>query len=442
MDRRKVGDTRGSNQHQTSRRRHDTNIPCLGSRRMAGLDSRSQQLYRRARQVIPGGVNSPVRNYSPYPLFVGSAKGSKFKTVDSQEYLDYCMAYGALIDGQPTEIEVELAELIASLMPSMEMVRLVNSGTEATMHAIRLARAFSGKKKVLKFEGGFHGSHDSVLVKAGSGATLLGSPSSEGVSSEVAKNTLVSRFNDEKVAGKIIRDHSSELAAVIVEPVLGNIGPVLPNPGFLETLRKITEENEVLLIFDEVITGFRLSIGGAQEYYKIRPDLTILGKILGGGLPLSAFGGRRDILEKLAPLGPVYQAGTYSGNPVSVSAALATLDSLRKRGGQVYSRLERMGDEMRHGMSDHLESARVTAQVNGVASMFQLFFTDRPVTDYHSAKSADMRKYEKYFHSLLASRIFVPPSQFETCFLSTAHNEDELEATLGAIGAAVKTLSR
>src|SRR5712692_4704692 len=256
---------------------------------MAGLDSRSQQLYRRAR-------------------------------------------------------EVELAELIASMVPSIQMIRLVNSGTEATMHAIRLARAFSAKKKVLKFEGGFHGSHDSVLVKAGSGATLLGTPSSEGVPSEVAKNTLVSRFNDEKIAGKIIRDHSSELAAVIVEPVLGNIGPVLPKPGFLETLRKVTEENDILLIFDEVITGFRLSIGGAQEYYKIRPDLTILGKILGGGLPLSAFGGKREIMEKLAPLGPVYQAGTYSGNPVSVSAALATLESLRKRAGQVYSRLEKMGD--------------------------------------------------------------------------------------------------
>jgi len=430
---------------------------------MAGLDSRSQQLYRRARQVIPGGVNSPVRNYSPYPLFVASAKGSKFKTVDSQEYLDYCMAYGALIDGhanveiinavkqalekgsiygQPTEMEVELAELVASLMPSMEMVRLVNSGTEATMHAIRLVRAFSGKKKVLKFEGGFHGSHDSVLVKAGSGATLLGSPSSEGVPSEVAKNTLVSRFNDEKVAGKIIRDHSSELAAVIVEPVLGNIGPVLPKSGFLETLRKVSEENEVLLIFDEVITGFRLSIGGAQEYYKIRPDITILGKILGGGLPLSAFGGRRDIMEKLAPLGSVYQAGTYSGNPVSVSAALATLQSLKKRGGQLYSRLEKMGDRMRRGIGDHLESARVAAQVNGIGSMFQSFFTDRPVTDYHSAKSADIRKYEKYFHSLLASRIFVPPSQFETCFLSTAHTEDELDSTLDAIGSAVKTLPR
>ncbi len=430
---------------------------------MAGLDSRSQQLYRRAREVIPGGVNSPVRSYSPYPLFIASAKGSKFKTVDSQEYLDYCMAYGALIDGhartevieaveealekgsiygQPTEMEVELVELIASIMPSMKMVRLVNSGTEATMHAIRLARAFTEKKKVLKFEGGFHGSHDSVLVKAGSGATLLGSPSSEGVPSEVAKNTLVSRFNDEKIASKIIRDHSSELAGVILEPVLGNIGPVLPRPGFLETLRKVTEENEVLLIFDEVITGFRLSMGGAQEYYKIRPDLTILGKVLGGGLPLSAFGGRRDIMEKLAPMGPVYQAGTYSGNPVSVSAALATLQSLKKRGGQVYSRLEKMGDTMRRGISDHLEAARVTAQVSGLGSMFQLFFTDRQVTDYHSAKSADIRKYEKYFHSLLASRIFVPPSQFETCFLSTAHTEDELESTLDAIGAAMKTLPR
>ncbi len=430
---------------------------------MAGLDSRSQQLYRRAREVIPGGVNSPVRNYSPYPLFVASAKGAKFRTADSQEYLDYCMAYGALLDGhanpeiieaveealekgsiygQPTEMEVELAELIASLMPSMEMVRLVNSGTEATMHAIRLARGFTGKKKVLKFEGGFHGSHDSVLVKAGSGATLLGSPSSEGVPSEVAKNTLVSRFNDEKITEKIIRDHENELAAVIVEPVLGNIGPILPKRGFLETLRKVTEENDVLLMFDEVITGFRLSLGGAQEYYKIRPDLTILGKALGGGLPLSAFGGRRDIMEKLSPLGPVYQAGTYSGNPVSVSAALATLQSLKKRAGQVYSRLEKMGDKMRRGIGDHLESARVIAQVNGLGSMFQLFFTDRPVTDYHSAKSADIGKYEKYFHSLLASRVFIPPSQFEASFLSTAHNEDELQTTLDAIGTAVKTLPR
>ena len=430
---------------------------------MARVDSRSQRLFRRAREVIPGGVNSPVRSYSPYPLFVSSAKGSKFKTVDGQEYLDYCMAYGALIDGhahaevvsaveealgkgsiygQPTEMEVELAELIASILPSMKMVRLVNSGTEATMHAIRLARAFSLKKKVLKFEGGFHGSHDSVLVKAGSGATLLGSPSSEGIPSEVAKNTLVTRFNEDKIAGKIIRDYADELAAVIVEPVLGNIGPVLPKPGFLENLRKVTEENEVLLIFDEVITGFRLSISGAQGYYKIHPDLTILGKILGGGLPLAAFGGRRDIMEKLAPLGPVYQAGTYSGNPVSVSAALATLQLLKKRAGQVYSQLDRLGDKMRQGISEHLQSARVTGQINGIGSMFQLFFTDRPVVDYHSARSADAPKYERYFHSLLESRIFIPPSQFETCFLSTAHTEDEIEATLDAIGTALTSLRR
>jgi len=428
---------------------------------MVGLDSRSQQLYRRARQFIPGGVNSPVRNYAPYPLFVASAKGPKFRTVDGQEYLDYCMAYGALIDGharaeviaavegalergsiygQPTEMEVELAELIATLIPSMEMVRLVNSGTEATMHAIRLARAFSNKRKILKFEGGFHGSHDSVLVKAGSGATLLGSPGSEGIPNEVAKNTLVGRFNDEKLAGKIIHDHSDELAAVVVEPVLGNIGPVVPRPGFLETLRKVSQENEVLLIFDEVITGFRLSLGGAQQYFKIRPDLTILGKVLGGGLPLSAFGGSREIMEKLAPLGQVYQAGTYAGNPVSVSAGLAVLRSLKKRGDQVYSHLEKMGTIIRRGINDHLESARKTAQVSGLASMFQVFFTNRPVTDYHSAKSANARLYESYFSSLLASRVFVPPSQFETCFLSTAHTEDDLRTTLDAIGASIKTL--
>ena len=430
---------------------------------MAGLDSRSQQLYRRARQVIPGGVNSPVRNFSPYPLFVSSATGSKFKTVDGQEYLDYCMAYGALIDGharaeiieavekaarrgsiygQPTETEVELAELISSVIPSMAMVRLVNSGTEATMHAVRLARAFTGKKKLLKFEGGFHGSHDSVLVKAGSGATLLGSPDSEGVPAETAQNTLVTRFNDEKLTSKIIRDRSDELAAVILEPVLGNIGPILPKNGFLETLRKVATENEVLLIFDEVITGFRLSLGGAQEFFKVRPDLTVLGKILGGGLPLSAFGGRREIMEKIAPLGPVYQAGTYSGNPVSVSASLATLRSLKRRAGQLYPRLDRMGETMRRGISDHLESTRSKGQVSGVGSMFQLFFTERPVTDYNSAKSADLGRYDKYFHSLLSSRVFVPPSQFETCFLSTAHTEDELQDSLESIGNALKASAR
>src|SRR5713101_1302451 len=427
------------------------------------LASKSQQLYEKAKELIPGGVNSPVRSYPPYPLFLNSAHGCKFRTVDDEEYLDYCMAYGALLDGhaypetvravkmavengtvfgQPTEQEVLLAKLISDLVPSIQMVRLVNSGTEATMHALRLARGFTGKSKILKFEGGFHGSHDGVLVNAGSGASALSSPDSQGIPQETVKNTLVARYNDEDHTKRILRDNAGEVASVILEPVMGNMGPILPEPGFLEGLREITEEESIVLIFDEVITGFRLALGGAQEYYGVKPDLTVLGKVLGGGLPLSAFGGKREIMEKLAPLGEVYQAGNYSGNPVSVSAALATLESLRKRAGQVYSRLEKMGDEMRRGIGDHLESSRVTAQVNGIASMFQLFFTDRPVTDYHSARSADVRKYEKYFHSLLASRIFVPPSQFETCFLSTAHTEDEIEATLDAIGTAVKTLPR
>ncbi len=426
------------------------------------LASKSHQLYRRARELIPGGVNSPIRDYAPYPLFVASAKGSRFRTVDGEEYLDFCMAYGALLEGhaprevveavkaavekgsiygQPTETEVEFAALIRTLVPSMEMVRLVNSGTEATMHSIRLARAFTGRGKILKFEGGFHGSHDAVLVRAGPRASILGTPSSEGVTKEIAKNTLVAPFNDEKLTGKIIKDHADELAAVIVEPVMGNIGPVPPRTGFLESLRKVTEEKGVVLIFDETITGFRMSLGGAQQYYKVRPDLTVLGKILGGGLPIAAFGGRREIMERLAPLGGVYQAGTFAGNPVSVAASLATLNSLRKRSAQVYPRLERTGDHMRRGIADHVESTRLKAEVNGVGSMFQIFFTDHLVTDYNSAKSSDTRRYQRFFQSLLASRVFVPPSQFETCFLATSHTDDELDAALEAIGSALKHLA-
>ncbi len=427
------------------------------------LASRSQQLYRRAREFIPGGVNSPVRSYFPNPLFVASAKGSRFRTVDGEEYLDYCMAYGALLDGhasaeliealktvlekgtvygQPTEMEVELAELITSLVPSVQMVRLVNSGTEATMHAIRLARAFTGRRKVVKFEGGFHGSHDSVLVKAGSRGSILGTPSSEGVLKDTAKNTLVARYNDEKIASKVLRDHAGEVAAVIIEPVMGNLGPIPAKPGFLQTVRKITEERKIVLIFDEVITGFRLALGGAQQYYKIQADITILGKVLGGGLPLSAFGGRRDIMERLAPVGPVYQAGTFSGNPVSVAAGVITLESLKKRSEQLYPRLEKMGHELRKGITEVVESIRTPVQVNGVGSMFQIFFTERPVTDFHSAKSSDLDSYQRYFRSLLATRVFVPPSQFETCFLSSAHSDDEINMTLETIGTALKTVSR
>jgi glutamate-1-semialdehyde 2,1-aminomutase len=309
------------------------------------------------------------------------------------------------------------------------------------MHSLRLARGFTGRQKILKFEGGYHGAHDSVLVRAGSGASTLGIANSEGISKDVARDTMVSRFNDEELTTKIIEDHAHELAAVIVEPVMGNMGPILPRVGFLETLRKITQREQVILIFDEVITGFRIALGGAQEYYQIRPDMTVLGKILGGGLPMAAFGGRREIMEKLAPQGGVYQAGTYSGNPVSVAASLATLQSLKRRAGQLYPKLERTGEEVRRGISDLIESAKLTAQVNGLSSMFQIFFADQPVTDYGSARAADTAKFNRYFHSLLASRVFVPPSQFETCFLATSHTDDEIQLTLDAIGSALRNLS-
>ncbi len=387
---------------------------------MARLASKSRLLYRRASRAIPGGVNSPVRYYPPYPMFVAEAEGSKFRTVDGEEYLDYCMAYGALIDGhaghevveavqnavgkgsiygQPTEAEVELAETISSLVPSMQVVRLVNSGTEATMHALRLARGFTGRNKILKFEGGFHGSHDSVLVKPGPRGSIVGRPSSEGIP-----------------------------------------GPILPANGFLESLRRLTRENRVVLIFDEVITGFRLSLGGAQDYYHIIPDLTILGKIVGGGFPLAAFGGRREIMRKLSPLGPVYQAGTFSGNPVSVTAGLTTLRSLKRRSNRIYPRLERLGGLLSNGIRDHLASQKVSAQTSQVGSMFQTFFTSRKVTDYNSAKSSDVNTYNRYFRSLLELKVFVPPSQLESCFLSTAHGEAEIEQTLDSIGESLRSL--
>lgn len=430
---------------------------------MARLGSKSRQLFIRARRVIPGGVNSPVRYYPPYPMFVAEAKGARFHSADGREYLDYCMAYGALIHGhanvkvvktvqdavakgsiygQPTETEVELAETISSLIPSMQMVRLVNSGTEATMHVLRLARGFTGKKKILKFEGGFHGSHDSVLVKKSPHGSILGLPSSEGVPLETARNTLVSRYNDQQTMEKIVEDHSDELAAVIVEPVAGNMGLIPPARRFLESLRRVTRKNDVLLVFDEVITGFRLSLGGAQELYNIRPDLTTLGKIVGGGLPIAAFGGRRDIMRKLAPLGPVYQAGTYSGNPVSVTAGLTTLRSLKSDSSRLYPRLERSARFLSMGIRDHLESHDIPGQVNQIGSMFQTFFSKHPVTDQASAKSSDMEKYNRYFRSLLGYGVFVPPSQLETCFLSTAHRDEDLRQTLDAIDEAFDVVRR
>ncbi|MEM2969247.1 MAG: glutamate-1-semialdehyde 2,1-aminomutase [Candidatus Bathyarchaeia archaeon] len=322
--------------------------------------TRSEELFEKAKRLMPGGVNSPVRAFQPYPFFTKRAYGSRLLDVDGNEYIDYCMAYGALLLGHahpsvveavraqlengslygtPSEQEVELAELICEVVPSAEMVRLVTTGGEATMSALRAARGYTGKRKILKFEGCYHGAHDSVLVKAGSGATTFGVPNSLGVPEEVGRNTVVVPFNDAAAFEAAVKENKADLAAVIVEPVIGNIGLVLPREGFLETLREVTEAYDVVLIFDEVITGFRMALGGAQEYYGVTPDVTTLGKVLGGGFPLAAFVGREEIMRMIAPEGKVYQAGTYSGNPISVSAALATLKFLRHRGRDFYAEL-------------------------------------------------------------------------------------------------------
>lgn len=411
---------------------------------------RSAELFERAKQLMPGGVNSPVRAYAPYPFFTKRAHGSRLVDVDGNEYIDYCMAYGALILGHahpavveavkaqldhgslygtPTEQEVELAELICQAVPSAEMVRLVTTGGEATMSAIRAARGYTGRKKILKFEGCYHGAHDSVLVKAGSGAMTFGVPNSLGVPEEVGRNTVVVPFNDAEAFEAAVKANRDDLAAVIVEPVIGNIGLVLPRDGFLEILREVTDAYDVVLIFDEVITGFRLALGGAQEYYGVTPDLTALGKVLGGGFPLAAFVGQKEIMRMIAPEGKVYQAGTYSGNPVSVAAALATLKFLRHRGRDFYAELTEKCRAIVEPLKDYAVESRFAFQVNHVASMFQLFFTEKAVYDYASVKTADAAAYMRFHSALLSKGVFFPPSQFETCFVSAAHSSVDLEKT-------------
>lgn len=410
---------------------------------------------------MPGGVNSPVRAFQPHPFFTSYAEGSNLHDQDGNVYIDYCMAYGPLILGHahptvmeavkhqlekgtiygtPTQIEVELAELVLKVVPGLEMMRLVNSGTEATMHAIRVARGFTGRNKVIKFAGCYHGAHDYVLVKAGSGATTFGAPTSLGIPPETTKNMIVLPFNDTESVEKTIRKEKDKIAAVIIEPVIGNAGVILPKKNYLQEVRRITDENDVLFIFDEVITGFRLSIGGAQDYFKIAPDLTTIGKIMGGGFPIAAFGGREDIMKNISPLGKVYQAGTLSGNPVSVTAGLTTLKILLREQKTLYNQLEAKGNRLRKGLLDNIEDMNVAAQVNGLASMFQIFFTDKTVIDYETAKTSDTVKFMKLHQQLMKNGVFLPPSQFETCFVSTAHREDDIDNTLEAFESAFRAL--
>lgn len=420
--------------------------------------TRSEQLFGRAGKVIPGGVNSPVRFYEPYPFFAASARGSKLVTADHRTLVDYCMGYGALLLGHgysavadaakaqidkgtlycvPTEREVKLAETITKMVPCAEMVRLVNTGSEATMHAIRLARAFTKKKGVIKFDGGYHGAHDYVLAKAGSGAASL--PASEGVLEEASAQTAVVPYNDAPALERAIE--KSRPACVIIEPVLANIGLVLPDKNYLSDVRKITEQNDVVLIFDEVVTGFRLSPGGAGEFFGIRPDLATFAKALGGGFPIAAIAGRREIMKQLAPSGGVYQASTFAGNPVSVSASIAALDILSAGKDAIYPKVARACDSIVEGIKEEIDDiGGIDCTINSIGSMFQIFFTPEKVRDEASAKKADAMKFRRLFDELLKRNVFIPPSQFETCFVSYAHEEEDVDKTVEAYGEALKKI--
>ncbi len=419
--------------------------------------NRSKKLFDRAKDRIPGGVNSPVRFYEPHPFFTAKANGSRIYDVDKNAYIDYCMGYGALLLGHnyktvmdsvktqlskgslfctPTESEVELAELIAKCVPCAEMVRLVNTGTEATMHAIRLARAYTKKSKIIKFEGCYHGAHDYVLVKAGSGAAHQGIPVSEGMLDGIAENTLVVPYNDPAALEGVIENNS--IAAVIMEPVIANMGLILPDKGFLNAVRKITKQSGVLLIFDEVVTGFRLALGGAQEYYNVMPDIATFAKAMANGFPIAAIAGRRDVMEQLSPLGRVYQASTFAGNPVSVVASLATLETLVKNRNSLYAKINSICNEIVKGIRDSLSNLKFAATVNSLCSMFQIFFTGNAVRDYESAKRSDAKLFKRFFDYLLKEGVFVPPSQFETCFVSYSHNKDDVEQTIEGFENALK----
>ncbi|HUW66995.1 MAG TPA: glutamate-1-semialdehyde 2,1-aminomutase [Candidatus Nanoarchaeia archaeon] len=411
---------------------------------------KSNKLFNKAKNLLPGGVSSPVRAISPYPFYTKSASGSKLTDIDGNTYIDYCMGYGPLILGHnhpvikaaitnqldsgwlygtPTEMEVELAQRISLNYLSINMVRFVSTGTEATMGAIRAARGYTGKTKIIKIEGGFHGAHDAVLVKAGSGATTQGAPDSLGIPRDVTKHTLQVPFNDIEAMVQAMDSYSGEVAAVIMEPVMGNIGPILPKEGYLEEVRALTKENDIVLIFDEVITGFRLAMGGAQEYYDVTPDMTTIGKILGGGLPIGAIGGKKEIMEQISPAGKVYQAGTFNGHPLSLAAALTTLDVLEKE--KVHENVNQMGDSLRAWLRDSVNDLGLDYNVSGVGSMFKIFFGPSPA-NYQEALKCDKQGYFDFFHRMLDSGVFLPPSQFETNFLSAAHTEEDLNKTVEA----------
>ncbi len=424
---------------------------------------KSAKLFDRAVSVLPGGVSSPVRAFRAVggtPRFIARASGSRIIDIDGNSYIDYVMSWGPMIHGHapsglmralarqtrlgtsfgaPSPLEVEMAELVRDLMPSIERVRFVNSGTEATMSAARVARGFTRRDKIIKFEGCYHGHADGFLVQAGSGALTFGSPTSPGVPAGAVAATLLATFNDLTSIERLTAANPGEIAAVIIEPVAGNMGVVLPEPGFLQGLRALCDREGTLLIFDEVMTGFRLAAGGAQELYGVKPDLTCLGKIIGGGLPVAAYGGRGDVMDMVSPAGPVYQAGTLSGNPLAMAAGIWSLKHL-SRG--LYRRLSAMGAALAGGLADAARDAGVPLQVNAIGSMVTPFFAAERVRDFRSATTADTPRFGAFFNAMLDRRVYLPPSQFEAWFLSGAHSGRDIEKTIEAAREAMKVVAR
>ncbi|HUV51106.1 MAG TPA: glutamate-1-semialdehyde 2,1-aminomutase [Anaerolineae bacterium] len=415
---------------------------------------KSHKLFNRALDVIPGGVNSPVRackSVGMEPIFINYANGSMVVDVDGNKYIDYIGSWGPMILGHrhssviralasalnrgtsfgaPIDLEIKLAEMVIAAVPSIDMVRMVNSGTEATMSAIRLARGVTGRDTIIKFDGCYHGHADSLLVKAGSGIATLGIPGSPGVPESFVAHTLSLPYNDIECVKKVMEDKGDKIACIIVEPVAGNMGLVPPVEGFLKTLKDLTERNGSLLIFDEVMTGFRVAYGGAQSLYKISPDITCLGKIIGGGLPVGAYGGKREIMEHIAPQGPVYQAGTLSGNPLAMAAGIATLTQLKKP--RFYNALDEKADKLAIGLEKAAEKAKIKARIKRVGSMIGLFFTDKDVINFDDAKTCDLDMFSAFYKGMLEKGIYLAPSQFETIFVSSAHSVKDIDATIKA----------
>jgi len=426
--------------------------------------SNSEQLFQQSQQYIPGGVNSPVRAFKSVggnPIFFKSAHGSKLYDVNDNEYIDYIGSWGPMILGHahpmvteaithaaqystsfgaPTEMELKMAELICKIVPNIAMVRMVNSGTEATMSAIRLARGYTGKEKIIKFEGCYHGHGDSFLIKAGSGAATLGEPSSKGVTLSTSRDTLTAAYNNIAEIEYLVQANKDNVAAIIIEPVAGNMGCVPPEPGYLQAVREICNRENIVLIFDEVMTGFRLALGGAQELYGVDADLVTMGKIIGGGLPVGAYGGKNEIMSCVAPLGAVYQAGTLSGNPIAMASGYTVLSYLTEHKNEIYHRLNVLTKQLYNGLYDVVSSLQIPFQINSVGSMISLHFCEDAVKDFTSAQKGDNATFKKYFHAMLQHGIYLPPSAYETWFVSASHSEDDIQKTIDTTAKVLKNI--